>query len=168
MNGTSKISNVSKVIIVAVIAAILIVWVIVSGVQGGNQNAATNITAVTLTEVPSGTATQASEQRIVTFITPVAGDIWIIGEQNPISWNAAPKITGAISLLAAATGKSIGIILPEIGPLQTSYTWNTRDVFLDRSDPQKTDVVPGTYKIEVSFDGNDLKPIISPTFTITN
>jgi hypothetical protein len=114
---------------------------------------------------PSTTPTIAPA---ITFVTPVANDVWTIGDKNLISWNAAPNVTGAISLLSAATGKSIGVILPEIGPKQTSYTWDTVGVYLNRTDPQETDIVPGNYKIEVSFDGNNLGPIVSSAFTITN
>jgi hypothetical protein len=182
MNGTGGISNVSKVIIVAVIAAVLIILVIVYGTQNGvptttadNNSSSTSValtatspaeTANTISATPKSPAAPATP--VITFVTPVANDIWTIGNQNPIAWSIAPNVSGAISLLSATTGKSIGVILPEIGPKQTSYAWNTRDVFLDRSDPQKTDVIPGTYKIEVSFDGNNLKPITSPAFTITN
>ncbi len=196
MNGTGKLSNVAKVIIVAVVAAVLIIWIIVAS-TGSSQTAALDASSTATDSIgstllganapaPTGTAPSTGENPasaggktsapivaapaapVIKFVTPVVNDIWTIGNQNPIAWSAAPNVSGAISLLSAATGQSIGIILPEIGPKQTSYTWNTRDVFLNRSDPQKTDVVPGSYKIEVSFDGNNLKPIVSPAFTIIN
>lgn len=119
---------------------------------------------------PSGNsvAPAAATPPTIHLITPVANDVWTIGTQNLISWDKAPNISGSISLTNAVTGQFVGVILPQIGPNQTSYSWNTRDIQLDRTNPLKKNVVPGTYTITISFDGNNLKPITSPSFTITN
>ena len=54
---------------------------------------------------------------------------------------------GSISLLDGTTKQFIGIINPQIGPAQTSYTWSTRSISLSRTNPSGKDVVAGNYVI---------------------
>ncbi|HVO29046.1 MAG TPA: hypothetical protein VMT81_03635 [Candidatus Paceibacterota bacterium] len=192
-----KISNVGKIVVVAVIAALLIVLTVVyvpgsgqnpgsgpseENSQAGPDGATLTATspAATLgspqTSTPANTNGNAAAKPaanppagpVIHLITPEGGDTWTIGVQNLISWNKPGNFTGSLSLLDASTSQFVGTILPSIGTNQTSYAWNTRDVFLDRSDPQKQDVVPGIYEIELTYDGNHIKPAISSPFTITN
>lgn len=186
-----QLTNVSKIVIVAVIAAIIIILVIVYNGNGQNPavganttgptNAALTATSPTETQNPAPNPTSSESAGIVhpktpvapavptiRVVTPVSGDAWTIGTQNPISWSRAGDFSGSISLLAATNKQLVGVILPETGPEQTSYTWNTTGVFLSRTDPQEKDVIPGSYIIEIIFDGNNLVPIFSPVFTITN
>ena len=105
---------------------------------------------------------------IIHLVTPVANDVWTIGASNPISWTNAANFTGEIDLLDAKTGKSIGVILSQTDPNQTSYAWNTREYSLSRYNALEKQVTPGTYQIELKFDGNNLPPVTSAVITITN
>jgi hypothetical protein len=98
--------------------------------------------------------------------TPIAGETWTIGQQNTISWDRAAGVYGQIELLDASTKTLIGVIIPQTGPNQTSYTWNTRDILLSRNNPLKKNVVQGTYLVRLLFDGNNLAPVTSGAFNI--
>lgn len=103
----------------------------------------------------------------IKVLTPTAGAAWTIGQQNTISWNPEAGTTGVIELLqAGATKNFVGIILPQTGPHQTSYTWSTRDLSLSRTNPAGITVAPGSYVIRILFDGNNLAAATSPAFTI--
>lgn len=184
------LSNVSKVIILAVVAAILIIVAIVYN-QGGNSTqdntsnvSATTATSSTETSTQPATSPQANTKAstghpavpivngppapVISIITPVGNDVWTIGTKNVISWNKAGNITGSISLINESNQSFAGIILPEIGPDQTSYTWNTLSVSLNRTDPAGKDITPGIYEIEITYDGNNIKPATSFPFSIIN
>jgi hypothetical protein len=103
----------------------------------------------------------------IMLVTPTPGDIWIADTQNPVQWSRAAGVTGQIDLLSASTLQLVGVILPQVGPAQTSYTWNTRDLLQSRTSPNKFTVTPGSYVIRISFDGNNLSPVTSQPFTIT-
>ncbi len=176
-----------KIVIVAVAAAILIVIFIVYGTIGSRQNGIasgnasgsamlsadspaqtpTSSAAASPAPIRSGTA-KTTAAPVIRFVTPVSNDIWQIGTQNLISWNTPGNFTGSISLIDAATKQFVGVILPQVGPKQTSDAWNTRDLLLGRTNPLKKDVVPGTYEIQIIYDGNNIRPAASPAFTITN
>jgi hypothetical protein len=182
-----KLTNVSKVVMAAVIVVIFIVLVIVYNTGSATNPGPTNttstsapgatLTAASPTQTPTSSVAQTNSGQVVAprppaiiihMITPVSKDIWKIGTQNVISWNKAGGITGSISLINATTKAFMGVVLPQVGPNQTSYTWNTRDLLLDRTNPLKKDVVSGTYMLKLSYDGNNVQPVTSPVFTITN
>lgn len=98
--------------------------------------------------------------------TPIAGETWTIGHQNTISWDRAAGVSGQIELLDAATKALVGVIISQTGPNQTSYAWNTRDVFLSRTNPLKKTVTPGAYMVRLLFDGNNISSVTSGVFTI--
>lgn len=100
------------------------------------------------------------------FISPVPNDTWVIGQSNSITWNEAPGVTGYLSLINPTTGAQVGVILNQVSGQQTSYSWNSVSVLLSRTNPSKEDVVPGTYEIRFTFDGNGLTPITTSPFTI--
>ncbi len=104
----------------------------------------------------------------IDLMTPISGNVWTIGGQNPIAWSAPAGITGEIDLVNAATKQFIGVILSETGPNQTSYSWDARSIYLARYSPDQKDVVPGTYAIRIHFDGNGLGDLVSGPITITN
>jgi len=188
-----KISKGSKVVIGALVVIVIILLVFLYG--GRNQTPAQapsnsavspgNATASTTAAaggVPSGSGSQPTGSGsktprpsvptppppiIIRLITPVTNDQWKIGVTNPISWDNAANFTGEIDLLDAQ-GNFVGVILSETGTNQTSYGWDTREYSLARYNPLKKEVVPGTYKIQLKFDGNNLPPITSPVITITN
>ncbi len=105
---------------------------------------------------------------VMTLTSPAAGDIWQIGTDHTIAWSRAGNFSGQIDLLDASTGLQVGVVLPQVGTNQTSYTWNARSVSLSRTNPQGKDVLPGAYRIRISFDGNNQPILVSPTFAITN
>jgi len=133
------------------------------------QSSSTNGTPVTAGggTTPGGTQGSATPAPIVIhLITPVPSDQWKIGQSNPISWDKEAGITGQIQLLNSQTKALVGVILSESGPHQTSYSWDTRQVYLDRYNPLKKDVTAGTYVIRIKFDGNNLGTLTSLPFVI--
>jgi hypothetical protein len=104
----------------------------------------------------------------INLLTPIANNLWTIGQPNPIAWSAAANITGEIDLVDAKTKQFIGVILSNTGSNQTSYIWDARSIYLGRYSADKKDVVPGVYSIRIHFDGNGLGDLISGPITITN
>jgi plastocyanin len=100
------------------------------------------------------------------IIAPAQNAQWIFGQHNTIQWNEAANITGAIYLADAATGKTIGWILQETGPNQTSFSWNTRDLLLSRTSPSGITVSAGTYVVKVMFDSPQDPTLTSAPFSI--
>jgi hypothetical protein len=181
----NKLSNTSKIILLAVVivvAGALIIWFNGSSQSGPNltnlvnatntlQQAANNnanaTTTAATTKGGGGTpAKTTGTSAPILFVTPVPGDTWKIATTNPIQWSREAGVTGQIELLNASTKNLVGVILNEIGTHQTSYSWNTRDIYLSRTSPSKTTVTPGRYLIKISFDGNNLSPITSQPITI--
>ena len=116
---------------------------------------------------PVSSKSPASPQPpVISFITPPAGDSWPIETQNTIIWNKPGGISGELVLVNAGTGTVAGVILSQVGPEQTSYTWNTRDLYLNRTSPTETTVTPGKYMVMLSYDGNHITPVVSPVFSI--
>jgi hypothetical protein len=104
----------------------------------------------------------------INLLTPIANNLWTIGQPNPIAWSAAANITGEIDLVDASTKQFIGVILSNTGSNQTSYIWDARSIYLGRYSADKKDIVPGVYSIRIHFDGNGLGDLISGPITITN
>src|SRR5436309_715391 len=117
----TKISNVGKVVIVAIIAAVLIILAIVYGNKpsspeknsGGLVNATSGVPQTQ--EPSSGTKPTASGSKYnppfsINIVTPVAKDIWKVNTQNVISWNREGGISGDIYLIDAATKAFVGTI----------------------------------------------------------
>jgi len=180
----NKLTDVSKLAIAAgvglVIGIVLIsVYFGVSGPSVQQYNTSGN-------QQPTSTATSGSQPgaggtsgstapktsgskglTIIKLITPVPGDTWTIATPNVISWMKAGGFSGQIELLDASTMKLAGVILNQVGQSQTSYEWNTRDIYLSRTSPSKTTVLPGKYVIKILFDGNNVAPITSQPFTIS-
>lgn len=173
----NHISNVGKIIIGAIIIALIIVAAISyfgrpttqnSGASSVTNPPRANTSPTTSGNAqPSGVTTKPTTNKIV-VTAPTVGSVWKIATSNTISWSREGGISGDIYLIDAKNGKFVGVILPQVGPHQTSYEWNTRDLYLSRTSPSKTTVLPGTYIVKVAFDGNNLPIISSPIVTITN
>jgi len=140
----------------------------------GIGNAASGPAASSSTSVshaPSGIKTRVPVAPrapfVIAILTPTAGNTWQIGKLNSISWSRAANITGEIDLLDAGTQEFIGVITSNTGPQQTSYGWDTRQIYLERYGALKKDIVPGTYFIQLKFDGNNLPNIVSGAVKIT-
>lgn len=180
-----KMTNGVKASILLAIAVIAGIVVFMYGAKtgpagyapGNTSSTAENTATSTPTSTPSstggttGTATKpkpapAPKPSTITFVTPIPGETWTLTANNIIQWSREAGVTGQIELLDAATKNMAGVIIPQTGPHQTSYQWNTRDLLLSRTNPLKTTVVPGRYLIRISFDGNNLSPITSQPIII--
>jgi hypothetical protein len=140
----------------------------VTGTPGtnGNATAGSGTSGGVVKTGNTGGNGAASKTAPIIFVTPIPGETWTIGAPNSISWSREGGVSGQIELLDAVTKSLVGVILNQTGPHQTSYTWNTREVFLSRTNPLKTGVLPGRYLIKIAFDGNNLSPITSQPITI--
>jgi hypothetical protein len=183
----NNISNVGKMVIAGVIAACLIIVAVIYKPAPASAPATpgTPITAtggaqqsITTPSAPAAAQQSAATTPVkpttpvaapvpsIKLITPVEGDVWKMETQNFVSWNKEGSVSGYIYLTNAATKEFVGVINPQLGPHQTSYTWNTRDLLLARDNPFKKTITPGTYVLHIAFDGNHLPLISSPAFTI--
>lgn len=109
------------------------------------------------------TAPQSDQAIAVT--SPSAGDKLILGQNHTISWSKEGGFKGYVYLADASTKAVIGWINSETGPRQTSYTWDTRNLFLTRYSPNKKTVEPGKYIIGVGFESKQT-PVVSGVFEI--
>jgi len=97
----------------------------------------------------------------------VANDQWVSTIQHTIQWNRASGApNGTISLVNAATGAVVGWIQQQILPTQTTFPWNTRDIFMTKTGPLKEDVAPGQYRIVLTFNSPSDPPVTGPIFSI--
>jgi hypothetical protein len=163
--NSSKIYIIVGIVVIVIIIGLLIFKYGSPGTTGVSGTTATNTS--TPTSSYGGTATSPT-QIVIKITAPAAGDIWKIGTKNSIAWTKAPNVTGYIYLINAETKNLVGVITPQIGPQQTSYPWDTRQLGFSRTNPAQKDVVPGTYYVSIAFDGNHLPIISSPIFTIVN
>jgi hypothetical protein len=183
-------------IVIGMVVIVIVLLILFSRHQNNNSAQAPNNTSTPQTSIASSTATNTqplttpsqppisavsnpasnSSQSlppppppvIIHLLTPTANDQWAIGQQNSISWDNYPGITGQIVLLNASNKSVVGVITSETEPHQTSYIWNTQSYNLGRYGGLMKDAVPGTYLIEVEFDGNNLPPLIGGPVIITN
>lgn len=116
--------------------------------------------------MPQGSPSTPSTSPTINLINPVPNDQWKLGAPNPIAWSQEAGVTGEIDLLNASTKALVGVILSETAAHQTSYSWDTRQVYLARYNPLKKDVVAGTYVLRIKFDGNNLPTLTSGLITI--
>jgi cytoskeletal protein RodZ len=184
----NKLSQTGKWIIIAVVIVGAIILIVAFGNSAPNatappvaSNSSTTVVAdngggPTNTGTPSETGTTppksnpepgAPAQSPIMFVTPVPGDTWQIGMQNPIQWTKEAGVNAEIDLLDATSLKLVGVILNVAGPHQTSYNWNTRDLLQSSTSPSKITVTPGRYVVRITFSGNNLSPITSQPLTLT-
>ena len=192
-----KINNSGKWIVGAITVVVVVIGIVVLVLHGhgAGQMSASNSQSSTAADTSGGSPTSsaaiappsssggsngslagqpapvvhpASPALVINLLTPIANDQWVIGQQNTISWDAFPNITGQIDLLKASDRSLVGVIVSETEAHQTSYSWNTRSYNLGRYGGLMRDVVPGAYLVEVKFDGNNLPNLISGPITITN
>jgi plastocyanin len=103
----------------------------------------------------------------LSILSPSANAEWVLHTNNAIQWSREVGYGGGgLSLTDAATGNLLGWITPTLGPRQTSYTWNTRDVALERTVPQKKDISPGTYLVTLHLDSGTPREVASGIFRI--
>ncbi len=159
---------------ILIIAGIVVLIIIALAIYSGSKTTAPG------GEVPGGTpGTQNGQpasptggaqanpliKQTIKTTAPLTGSRWEIAKLNTISWSRAAGVTGIIYLMSSA-GQTIGVILPTIGPDQTSYNWDTTYVSVSATNASKISVVPGDYKIRLAFSGNNLPVTESDTFTL--
>ena len=105
---------------------------------------------------------QPQTKPAITILSPAAGNEWVIGKIHQIVWSRGTYLTGGIYLIDAATKQTAGWISPNTAPNQVLYNWDTRDVLLSRSSPQKKDISPGNYIIKIIFDGPEKEAQSAP------
>jgi len=181
----NKLDWMGKWVVVAGGLVVIVALVAVYGWGGGagvgsNNNVPQYATStatgtpdvVSSTQAAPATGSQGIQEKAVPagspviFSTPVPGETWKIGAQNLVSWSPESGVWGQIELLDATTKDLVGVILNQVAPHQTSYMWNTRDLLLNRTSPQKKTVLPGKYVVRILFDGNNLSPITSQPITL--
>lgn len=166
-----------SILVVAIVAVALVVMVIRSFQTespvpaGENQpvsgvpQSAPNGTSPSAPNAQStgGTSVQNSK---ISILSPLASDKWVIGQNNVIRWSGEAKISGSIYLIGALDKAVVGWIISDIGPNQTSYTWDTRDVFLSRTNPAKKNLGTGNYIVKIKFDSKAMPEVSSAPFSI--
>ena len=102
----------------------------------------------------------------IVFSSPSENALWLIGVEHTISWDKAGASVGRIALINAATGAIAGWVSENVASVQTSLSWNTRDLFITRTSPLKKDVIPGNYFLKIFFVSPNTLPIVSSPFFI--
>lgn len=113
-----------------------------------------------------GASKPAQLKSPIKITAPAEGAQWITNENHTIAWTKEAGITGSIYLADAETGQTVGWILSTTGMHQTSFTWNTSDIFTSRGGGLKKPVQIGRYIIKIKFDGTAFPEIRSGTFSI--
>lgn len=122
---------------------------------------------VSLPASPSTPSPAAPKAAAIAITSPASNAQWIFESQHTIQWSrAAGAPNGTISLLNASTRAVVGWIQQQIVPQQTSFPWNTRDLFVGLVSPLKEDVLPGNYRIGLTFDSPSILPVVGPVFSI--
>lgn len=112
------------------------------------------------------TPTLSAPNTSINFTAPALGEKWVSGKNNTIQWNKDIGFKGEIYLISASDRSIVGWILTETGIHQTSYAWNTRDVFVSKTNPSKKTVLTGDYFIKAVFSTNPKIEFTSPSFSI--
>lgn len=104
--------------------------------------------------LPKRAVTSPSQKATgVEVLSPRDSDAWIIDSQNIIAWSREMGIAGSIALIDAKTEKVAGWIAQNVGARQSSFQWDTRDVFLSYYESLKKPVEAGSYKVRIFFEG---------------
>jgi plastocyanin len=161
-----------KILIAAgIVALVVVVAFIVLGARKGTAPGTETGGSDSLPGAPVGdgqrpvTKPTGQPKFTVSVTSPLAGAKWEIGKLNTISWNKAAGVSGIIYLMTKA-GAVSGVILPTIGPDQTSYSWDTTYVAVSATNASRNSVVPGEYKIRLVFSGNNLPVTDSGVITL--
>jgi plastocyanin len=147
--------------------------------EGGELDSGASPTSTTsVTPPPTGVVTPPGTSRPATppvkqppalptivFLSPTAGEKWVIGEVQAIRWQRGSIQLGGLALLNASTRETIGWVLSTVSRNQAGYEWDVRRVAISRGSPVFKDVLPGTYIFRLAFDGPE-QAVESPTFSI--
>jgi plastocyanin len=125
---------------------------------------ATNITTGGKTSVTKSGTTQTGKIAL-TILKPIAQTQLVLGQDNIIEWNRETGLTGGIQLLDAKTREVVGWIHVNLNPRQTSFAWDTRNIYLSRTNPLKKEIGTGNYVVQLVFDGPEAS-VPSQSFSI--
>ena len=106
-------------------------------------------TGTSKTPTPSPSTSPSS----IKIISPSEGVEWVVNENHTITWSKEAGLTGGIYIVDASTKAVIGWITSNTASNQTSYTWDTRDLFLNRGSGLKKGILAGKYILKIKFDG---------------
>jgi hypothetical protein len=109
----------------------------------------------------SGSATGANY-----VVAPAANAQWVFAQTNVIQWKRDTGVTGYVYLANAADGSVAGWLIQQTNSHDTSFSWNTRDLYVSRTSSIKKDVQPGRYIIKIVFNSPRWAPIASGAFSI--
>ena len=104
-------------------------------------------------KTPAPSPTPSTSPSSIKITSPSEGAEWVVNENHTITWSKAAGLTGGIYIVDASTKAVIGWITSNTVSNQTSYTWDTRDLFLNRGSGLKKSISVGKYIIKIKFDG---------------
>ena len=185
MNKKSLSFAIAALVLGAALIIILIIAVLRSGTSpapsaSAPSGTATSTAATSTTAAPlpatgarrtssAGTASTApapATANPITFSSPAAGTQWILQKQHTISWSRAAGSPGSLVLLDPTTNAVVGWIEQNIDLTQNSFPWDTQDVFLSQTSPLKKNILPGDYRVAITFASPNLPVVISPVFSV--
>lgn len=102
---------------------------------------------------PTASPTPSTSASAIKITSPSEGAEWVVNENHTIAWSKEAGLSGGIYVVDASTRVVIGWITSNIVSNQTSYTWDTRDLFLNRGSGLKKSISAGKYIIKIKFDG---------------
>jgi hypothetical protein len=107
-----------------------------------------------------------SQTGVNVILAPLGGAQWVFGQNNTVQWKRDTDSIGYIYLVNAADGSIAGWLIQQTNAHDTSFSWNTRDLYISRTSPIKQDVAPGRYIIKVGFTSPQWGTIASAPFSI--
>lgn len=135
---------------------------------GGNPAAGGSYSSGSGGKTSAGTGTKPpapAPAAAIKVLIPAAGDVLAINHVHNIAWTKPAGFTGYIELINSSTGEVAGVVSANTTVTQDFFPWDTRDVFLSRASSSRTNLNPGSYKLEIIFD-RGLAPIESGVFSI--
>lgn len=124
---------------------------------GATENPASSVVAPSQTGGGNSGGTSPVSPRPVsqsarTVTSPLGGAQWVIGPLHTISWSKAAGEKGAIYLVDAVSKATVGVIDSETGPSQTSFSWDTQNLYANRYGGLVKKVTRGSYIVKIVFD----------------
>ncbi len=186
MNKRSLSLAITALAVGLIIIIVLVIAVVRSGPAPAPSSApsgAATSTVATTTATSSGTPATGTRRTTpsattgttapapaaatpISFTSPSAGTQWIFGKQHTITWSRAAGSPGSLVLLNPTTNAVVGWIEQNIDLTQNSFPWDTQDVFLGQTNPLKKNILPGDYRVAITFASPNLPVVIGPIFSV--
>lgn len=106
-----------------------------------------------VSKTPTPSPAPSTSPSSIRVTSPSEGAEWVVNENHTIAWSREAGLSGGIYIVDASTRAVIGWITSNVASNQTSYTWDTRDLFLNRGSGLKKGITAGKYIIKIKFDG---------------